>query len=204
MLGCARVVIVVVVRWEGGDTRCVHLAHRSAVFDLFWIQLEMKLDWKSGGLRGRLSSCTGKCVLISKVIRWHDYDTHNYQVHLGSSWKADWRLNDLICGMIHAYPACAGPIIFLSFLFQKEPVNDQSFLLIMRASHVIKGASSNLMCQQLREGATNLEHAAAGANEIPTEDQASLDAAMEKVREKHVELMKGVESYHAFLKSVDI
>eukprot|EP01082_Thalassiosira_pseudonana_P011992 g10453.t1 g10453 contig4:1906745-1907532(+) len=86
----------------------------------------------------------------------------------------------------------------------KEPVNDQSFLLIMRASHVIKGASSNLMCQQLREGATNLEHAAAGANEIPTEDRASLDAAMEKVREKHVELMKGVESYHAFLKSVHI
>ena len=106
--------------------------------------------------------------------------------------------------MIHAYPTNNRPINFLSSLFQKEPVNDQSFLLIMRASHVIKGASSNLMCQQLREGATNLEHAAAGANEIPTEDQASLDAAMEKVREKHVELMKGVESYHAFLKSVHI
>ena len=49
MLGVARVVIAVVVRWEGGDTGCVHLAHRSAVFDLFWIQLEMKLDWRIRG-----------------------------------------------------------------------------------------------------------------------------------------------------------
>lgn len=83
-------------------------------------------------------------------------------------------------------------------------MNDQSFLLIMRASHVIKGASSNLMCQQLREGATNLEQAAAGANEMPQDDSASLDKVTESVKEKYAELKKAVDNYHGFLNSTDI
>lgn len=86
----------------------------------------------------------------------------------------------------------------------KKPMNDQSFLLIMRASHVIKGASSNLMCQQLREGATNLEQAAAGANEMPQDDSASLDKVTESVKEKYAELKKAVDNYHGFLNSTDI
>lgn len=75
----------------------------------------------------------------------------------------------------------------------KKKMDDQAFLLIMRASHVIKGASSNLMCQQLREGSTNLEQAAAvGSNGVSKEDA-------EKVREKYAELREAVDNYHAFL-----
>ena len=60
------------------------------------------------------------------------------------------------------------------------------------------------MCQQLREAATNLEQAAAGANEIPSEDLASLEAATQTLRQKHVELRKAVDNYHAFLDRVGI
>lgn len=76
----------------------------------------------------------------------------------------------------------------------------------MRASHVIKGAASNLMCQQLREGATNVEQAAEEANALSLEDGNSekLEEAAEKVKEKYAELMKAVENYHEFLVSVDV
>ena len=90
------------------------------------------------------------------------------------------------------------------FIAQQATTNDQSFLHIMRASHVIKGASSNLMCQQLREGATNLEQAAAGANEISRDDESALEAATEQVKEKYAELKKAVDEYHAFLKKVGV
>lgn len=76
----------------------------------------------------------------------------------------------------------------------------------MRASHVIKGASSNLMCQQLREGATNVEQAAEEANALSLEegDSEKLEEAAKKVKEKYTDLMKAVENYHAFLESVDV
>ena len=88
--------------------------------------------------------------------------------------------------------------------YPKNSLNDQSFLLIMRASHVIKGASSNLMCQQLREGATNLEQSAAQANELPRDDKASLEAGAEKVKEKYALLKKAVDNYHEFLNKTGI
>jgi HPt (histidine-containing phosphotransfer) domain-containing protein len=74
----------------------------------------------------------------------------------------------------------------------------------MRASHVIKGASSNLMCQQLRECSTNLEQAAAVANDINIEDKEALEAEAEKVKEKHLELTKAVDNYHKMLEAVEI
>lgn len=86
----------------------------------------------------------------------------------------------------------------------KNSVNDQSFLLIMRASHVIKGASSNLMCQQLREASTNLEQSAAGANDIPRDDKASLEAGTEKVKDQYAELKTAVDNYHGFLNKTGI
>ncbi|KAL7542923.1 hypothetical protein ACHAXR_012219 [Thalassiosira sp. AJA248-18] len=86
----------------------------------------------------------------------------------------------------------------------KHTMNDQSFLLIMRASHVIKGASSNLMCQQLRDTATNLEQSAAGANEIPLEDAGALEAESEKVKDQYADLKKAVDDYHEFLNKVEI
>mmetsp|Transcript_18372 Transcript_18372/g.42858 ORF Transcript_18372/g.42858 Transcript_18372/m.42858 type:complete len:138 (+) Transcript_18372:313-726(+) len=86
----------------------------------------------------------------------------------------------------------------------RNPLNDQSFLLIMRASHVIKGASSNLMCQQLREASTNLEQSAAGANDIARENAAQFENGMSNVEEKYTELKKAVQNYHTFLDSVDV
>lgn len=88
----------------------------------------------------------------------------------------------------------------------KNPINEQSFLHIMRASHVIKGASSNLMCQELRETSTNLEQSAAVGNDIPRDDVASdeLEKATEDVKEKYSDLKKAVDNYHEFLESVDI
>ncbi|KAL7444457.1 hypothetical protein ACHAXM_012059 [Skeletonema potamos] len=80
-----------------------------------------------------------------------------------------------------------------------ESVNEQSFLPIMRASHVIKGASSNLMCKQLRRTATNLEQAAAVAN--GNADAASSEKA---VKECFEELKAAVDEYRKFLKSNSI
>jgi len=86
----------------------------------------------------------------------------------------------------------------------KKKMDDQAFLLIMRASHVIKGASSNLMCQHLREGSTNLEQAAAGANNISGDDAASVEALTEEVKEKYAELRVAVDNYHTFLDKTGI
>jgi HPt (histidine-containing phosphotransfer) domain-containing protein len=69
----------------------------------------------------------------------------------------------------------------------------------MRASHVIKGASSNLMCKQLRRTATNLEQAAAVAN--GNADAASSEKA---VKECFEELKAAVDEYRKFLKSNSI
>lgn len=70
---------------------------------------------------------------------------------------------------------------------------------IMRAAHVIKGAASNLMCQQLRTSAMNLEQAAAAANDL------SGDAsAMANVQGRYMELSQAVESYKKFLISVGV
>ena len=80
-------------------------------------------------------------------------------------------------------------------------MSDQSFLLIMRASHVIKGASSNLMCQQLRETATKLEQGAAAANQIEPANAAALEAETVKVKQLFGELKTAVDNYHQFLNS---
>ncbi len=76
----------------------------------------------------------------------------------------------------------------------------------MRASHVIKGASANLMCQQLRNGAKNVEQAAEEANALSSEDGDSekLEEAAKKVKENYADLMKAVENYHEFLISVGV
>jgi HPt (histidine-containing phosphotransfer) domain-containing protein len=75
------------------------------------------------------------------------------------------------------------------------------FHKIMRASHVIKGAASNLMCSQLRTTAMNLEQAASAAHELG----GSADAAvMENVKVRYMELKAAVENYHAFLTSIGV
>mmetsp|Transcript_27330 Transcript_27330/g.39143 ORF Transcript_27330/g.39143 Transcript_27330/m.39143 type:complete len:131 (+) Transcript_27330:163-555(+) len=83
-----------------------------------------------------------------------------------------------------------------------KTVNDQSFLLIMRASHVIKGASSNLMCEQLRYTATNLEQGAAQANQIESANTSALEAETVKVKEMFEKLKTAVDNYNKFLESI--
>mmetsp|Transcript_276 Transcript_276/g.345 ORF Transcript_276/g.345 Transcript_276/m.345 type:complete len:98 (+) Transcript_276:246-539(+) len=91
----------------------------------------------------------------------------------------------------------------LFFPIPVQTVNDQSFLHIMRASHVIKGASSNLMCGQLRETATNLEQGAAAANQIETSAHEA-EILKENVKKMFEKLKTAVDNYHKFLDSVGI
>lgn len=95
-------------------------------------------------------------------------------------------------------------IVKIDEVLKTKPGSDQSFLLIMRASHVIKGASSNLMCQQLRDASTSLEQFAATANELSPDDKAALEEESKVVKEKYADLKKAVDKYHDFLESADI
>lgn len=79
---------------------------------------------------------------------------------------------------------------------------DSPFVQIMRASHVIKGAASNLMCAQLRKCAMQLETAASSAaNDASGESNPEV---LKEVQEKYEELKVAVKSYHEYLESVGI
>jgi len=83
----------------------------------------------------------------------------------------------------------------------KNPV-DSPFVQIMRASHVIKGAASNLMCAQLRHTAMHLEAAASSAS---NEASGTSDPeVLEKVQARYQELKVAVKNYHEYLKSVGV
>jgi HPt (histidine-containing phosphotransfer) domain-containing protein len=72
----------------------------------------------------------------------------------------------------------------------------------MRASHVIKGAASNLMCSQLRHCAMNLETAAStAANDA---HGANNPAVLQPVQVRYQELKVAVQNYHAYLQSVGV
>lgn len=77
---------------------------------------------------------------------------------------------------------------------------ESPFVQIMRASHVIKGAASNLMCAQLRETAMQLETAASNASNGP----AANPARLQKVQEQYAELKTAVQNYHTYLKSIGV
>ena len=68
----------------------------------------------------------------------------------------------------------------------------------MRASHVIKGAASNLMCAQLRYCAMHLETAASAAS------SAGVTGEDKEVVEKFDELKVAVKNYHEYLESVGV
>jgi HPt (histidine-containing phosphotransfer) domain-containing protein len=75
----------------------------------------------------------------------------------------------------------------------------------MRASHVIKGAASNLMCAQLRHGAMQLETAASSASNEPSgEDDTKDTKLLQEVKDRYEELKVAVKKYHEYLESVDI
>jgi HPt (histidine-containing phosphotransfer) domain-containing protein len=72
----------------------------------------------------------------------------------------------------------------------------------MRASHVIKGAASNLMCGELRTTAMNLETAASAAANDP--NGASNTTVLQPVQVRYEELKVAVANYHAYLESVGV
>ena len=79
---------------------------------------------------------------------------------------------------------------------------DAPFVAIMRASHVIKGAASNLMCAQLRQCAMSLETAASAASNDPA--GTSNATLLNDVKAKYEDLKVAVTNYHAYLDSVGV
>eukprot|EP00529_Nitzschia_sp_RCC80_P042235 CAMPEP_0113499522 /NCGR_PEP_ID=MMETSP0014_2-20120614/31796_1 /TAXON_ID=2857 /ORGANISM="Nitzschia sp." /LENGTH=91 /DNA_ID=CAMNT_0000393709 /DNA_START=394 /DNA_END=669 /DNA_ORIENTATION=+ /assembly_acc=CAM_ASM_000159 len=79
---------------------------------------------------------------------------------------------------------------------------DSPFVQIMRASHVIKGAASNLMCAQLRQTAMNLETAASTAANDP--NGMGNPTVLQPVQARYEELKVAVTNYHNYLKSVGV
>lgn len=72
----------------------------------------------------------------------------------------------------------------------------------MRAAHVIKGAASNLMCNQLRFTAMQLEQVAneahdAGEQAAPPDLQASVHA-------RFADLQQAAQNYVGFMQSIGI
>ena len=72
----------------------------------------------------------------------------------------------------------------------------------MRASHVIKGAASNLMCAQLRHCAMNLETVASAAANDP--NAQNNPAVLQNVQARYQELTVAVQNYNAYLASVGV
>jgi len=91
---------------------------------------------------------------------------------------------------------------------------DNPFVGIVRAAHVIKGAASNLMCEQLRKTAMDLESTAANASSKANKDKDKdkKEAApgkfdpeqMEIVKKKLDNLKVAVKNYHDYLEEVDV
>lgn len=79
---------------------------------------------------------------------------------------------------------------------------DSSFIAIVRAAHVIKGAASNLMCGQLRATAMALETAAQFAANTP--NGMANPTVLQPVQSKFQDLKTAVASYHAYLDSVGV
>ena len=75
---------------------------------------------------------------------------------------------------------------------------DNAFVGFIRAAHVIKGAASNLMCEQLRKTAMHLETTATNAQNKKEKDD------MVTVKEKLEALKVAVSNYHDYLEEVDV
>jgi HPt (histidine-containing phosphotransfer) domain-containing protein len=79
---------------------------------------------------------------------------------------------------------------------------DEPYQRIMRAAHVIKGASANLMCAQLRATSLVLEQAASqcheqGGTASPPPMQAAVQTA-------YADLKQAAQNYVAYLVSIGV
>lgn len=77
---------------------------------------------------------------------------------------------------------------------------DDTFVPIVRAAHVIKGAASNLMCEQLRFTAMALETASQKAADA--KDGKKNEEVLETVQKKFDELKVAVSNYHEKLEEL--
>ncbi|CAB9503443.1 expressed unknown protein [Seminavis robusta] len=79
---------------------------------------------------------------------------------------------------------------------------DAPFQRIQRAAHVIKGASANLMCAQLRYASMALEQTAQAAH---NENNGSPSAeTTQKVQQCYLDLKRAQENYHGFLNGLGV
>lgn len=93
-------------------------------------------------------------------------------------------------------------LLFCSIIKTKKSPEDSPFVQIMRASHVIKGAASNLMCGELRQCAMKLETAASSAaNESNGKNDTEL---LEGVKGVYEDLKVAVENYQKYLKKIGV
>jgi HPt (histidine-containing phosphotransfer) domain-containing protein len=72
----------------------------------------------------------------------------------------------------------------------------------MRAAHVIKGASANLMCHQLRTAAMQLEQAASVAHEAG--GVAAPQDLQTAVQVRFGDLQQAAQNYAVFLQSIGV
>eukprot|EP00531_Pseudo-nitzschia_arenysensis_P019920 CAMPEP_0116133982 /NCGR_PEP_ID=MMETSP0329-20121206/10403_1 /TAXON_ID=697910 /ORGANISM="Pseudo-nitzschia arenysensis, Strain B593" /LENGTH=134 /DNA_ID=CAMNT_0003628663 /DNA_START=451 /DNA_END=855 /DNA_ORIENTATION=- len=80
-----------------------------------------------------------------------------------------------------------------------------SFIGIVRAAHVIKGAASNLMCEQLRRTAMELETKAQDFDKEKQKDkEKDFSENWEIVKKKLSNLKVAVANYHEYLEEVDV
>jgi HPt (histidine-containing phosphotransfer) domain-containing protein len=73
-------------------------------------------------------------------------------------------------------------------------------MAFVRAAHVIKGAASNLMCEQLRTTAMGLESAAQAAFGGEHERSVVLEGVIKKLEGLKV----AVKNYHDYLKEIGV
>lgn len=127
-------------------------------------------------------------------------------------WKHLFSLSFLFVAIRGGYFNCATgvcqpPILLktndLPIDWQNPLPADKPFLGFVRAAHVIKGAASNLMCEQLRKTAMDLETTATNANAQQKKDKEKKDD-IETVKKKLDALKVAVSNYHEYLEDLDI
>ncbi|GKY97703.1 hypothetical protein MPSEU_000728500 [Mayamaea pseudoterrestris] len=79
---------------------------------------------------------------------------------------------------------------------------DGPYHRIMRSAHVIKGASANLMCHQLRTTALHLETAARECHEAG--GTTSPPAMQQLVQQRFAEMQQAATNYAQFLQTLGI
>lgn len=86
-------------------------------------------------------------------------------------------------------------------LLQQNPT-DAPFQRIQRAAHVIKGASANLMCAQLRYTSMALEQTAQAAH-AENNGQPSAETT-QRVQACYQDLVRAAENFRAFLQNLGV